>query len=323
MRHRLVVDLGSLNDEISAIQVGSEVRVAVYRHQGFAGSSTVFSSDTHSVGGYWNDEISSLIVFPKRLGSRTLDAPLGISLGEASCYTVTGYSPVRAFYPLPEREKETEASYGYIGDYMDDHVFFVTLYGEDVEAELFWERDFTDPYTLTFPRDGKGSSQDAMYHCPPSGPVQIDLTHWYPWAVNAYWQGAIRIPARSNTQSLKVRWIGTPPSDTRSTGGVPAQPGSHIVEPSLPTVVAVLPPDISGIWQSSFHLVYEISQDWNRYTWYVAAFHETGTGTIDGTRIDVAWSGDNGSGQDTGTIILDAWGNPLRIEWSNGNVFYR
>ncbi|UCF09935.1 MAG: hypothetical protein JSW65_07710 [Candidatus Bipolaricaulota bacterium] len=324
MRHRLVTDLGWFDERISSIQVGSEVRVAVFRFPGFAGPADIFSANVHSLSDYWNDAISSLIVFPRKYGHTTLERPLGVYLHEETCWKVAGYTsghgPVRAFYPLPQSEKTIEAGYSYVGSYMDGNVFYVTLQGLDVEAELFYERSFGgSTYTLTFPKDTK-DEPNAVSECPPYGYKEVDLTYWSPWAHRGYWQGVIWIPARARTQSLKVRWSGTPPGDTRSPGFVGSSSGPHIEEPDgQPEFV----PDISGTWQSTFQLAYVITQSGHDFTWYVERFREWGYGTIYGLQLEVAWEGENGSGHDIGTAILDEYDNVVRIEWASGNVFFR
>ena len=325
MRHRLVTDLGWFDERISSIQVGSGVRIAVFRFPGFAGPSAVFSSDVHSLSDYWNDVISSVVIFPRSYGNATLNYPLGVTLSEVSCYAVTGYTPARSFYPLPQSLNTLEAGYTYIGDYMDDKVFYMTLQGENVEAELFWQRDFGGSYTLTMPRDAQTEAPSARYRCDVSGLWQIDLAYWYPWAVPGRWEGVVYIPAHSKTQSLKVRWIGSPPGDTRSPGFVSPQSGPFLVEPEggegqASREVAL---DISGTWQSTLQLVYVISQDGPEFSWYVERFREWGHGTIYDRELEVTWEGENGSGHDIGVAILDERGNVVRIEWGTGNVFFR
>ncbi|MFC2095825.1 peptidase inhibitor family I36 protein [Candidatus Bipolaricaulota bacterium] len=324
MRHRLVIGLGYFDERISAIQVGSQVRVAVYRFPGFAGPSAVVSTDVHSLSDYWNDVISSLIVFPRTYGNNALDHPLGVTLKEVSCYTATGYTPAYAFYPLPQSEKSTEAGYSHIGSYMDDNVFYVGLQGNDVEAELFYERNFgSGTYTLTFPKDAMAEHPSAMYSCSSYGYREIDLTFWYPWATRGRWEGVTYISASSKTQSLKVRWAGTPPGNTRSPGFVGSQSGPSIEEPEGSVGQPEFIPDISGTWDSSFGIVYVITQNGHDFTWHVERFRELGHGTIYDSALEVSWEGENGSGHDMGIAIFDDHDEVARIEWGHGNVFLR
>jgi hypothetical protein len=283
MRHRLVSALpGWANDMISSLEVGAAVKVAVYRHSSFAGPSTIYSGETAYVGDYWNDEISSLIVFPADLVD-----PLGVLLSEVGFATVTGYERTIQFFPLPELLQETEALYPTLGDYINDEAGHMLIQGSDIEAEVFEHANFQGAWWLRFPGD----------HC-----VASSLYSWRGY--QAVRLGGCRAGLSGSASSLKVRWTGLPLLMLQG----------HVIEPV---------PDISGTWQSTFQLVYEISQSGNQFTWYVAAFHEAGTGTIDGTHIEVSWQGDNGSGHDAGTIILNSEGEPIRIEWGHGNVFYR
>jgi hypothetical protein len=324
MRHRLIINLGVLDEDISSIQVGSQVRAAVFRFPGFSGPYAVYSTDVHSLSDYWNDEISSIIVFPRSYAGQPLDHPLGVSLKEVSCYTATGYTPAFAFYPLPQAEMTTEAGYVHVGSYMDDKVFYVGLQGQHVEVELFYERNFGGGgYTLTFPKDATNEHPNAIYDCPTVGHKEIDLTFWYPWAVHGRSEGVVYIPASARTQSLKVRWTGTPPGNTRSTGIVGSQSGPSIEEPEGGDGQPVPAPDIDGTWDSSFGIVYVITQSGNDFTWYVERFREWGYGTIFGAALEVSWEGDNGSGHDVGSAVFDEYDQVIRIEWARGNVFFR
>ena len=52
----------ALNDKISSVEVGSDVKVAFYRHNFFCGPSKVFEGSVPYLGNYWNDQMSSLII---------------------------------------------------------------------------------------------------------------------------------------------------------------------------------------------------------------------------------------------------------------------
>lgn len=283
MRHRVVHVLPSwTNDSISSIEVGVDVKVAVYRHSSFAGPSRIYGEGVSYVGDYWNDEISSLIVFP-----RDLEDPLGVVLSEVGFATVTGYERTIQFFPLPEFLVDVEALYPALGDYMNDEAEHMLIQGSEIEAEIFEHADFQGAWWLRFP--GGYCVDSAVYSWEGYQAVRLS---------------GCRAGLSGSASSLKVRWIGIP---------LLVFPG-RVITPV---------PNITGTWQSTFNLVYEISQSGNQFTWYVAVFHETGTGTIDGTHVEVSWQGDNGSGHDSGTIILDSAGAPIRIEWGHGNVFYR
>jgi hypothetical protein len=82
-------------------------------------------------------------------------------------------------------------------------------------------------------------------------------------------------------------------------------------------------PDISGTWQSSIGLVYEITQTGDAFTWRVASINQRAEGTIEGNAVKASWRGLLRRDSATGKVILDASGRAVRIEWSNGVVFRR
>lgn len=294
MTHRLIPDIPEwFNDEISSFQVGSEVRVAAYRHGAFAGPTIVYSADADGLTGYWNDEISSLIVFPREHG-----VPLGIVLSDTAFNTVTGYEPRRQFFPLSERSEQCEASYPSLGDYMNDEAQYVLVQGSTLEVELYEDVDFGGWPSLVLP-----TSTD----CSP-------LTSYEYGGFPYYKLHGCTGDLDGNVSSLKVRRVDT--KEREETAAAPA------LGPFTATIIEPVP-DIGGLWNSTFGLTYEIAQDGAAFTWRVVQFRETGEGTIAGTQIGVEWRGANGSGHDTGVILLDDNGQAIRIEWSHGNVFYR
>jgi len=296
MRHRLVPGLpGWFSDEISSFQVGAEVRVVVYRHSAFAGPREIYSSDTEAVGGYWNDEVSSLIVFPRKQ-----DYPLGVLLSDTAFNTVTGYEPRHQFFPLPEPLDQAEALYPTLGDYMNDEVEYVLVQGSALEVTLYEDVDFEGWPDLTLP---------TSTLCSPATSYEHD---GFPY----YKLHGCTGDLDGRASSLKVRWIGTEERQGTSTA-TPTPIG-----PFTATIITPVP-DISGHWHSAFGLDYEIVQDGAAFNWHVAQFEEVGEGTISGTEIAVEWQGANGTGHDTGAVILGDNGEVLRIEWSHGNVFYR
>ncbi len=286
MRHCLVPDLpGWFNDEISSFQVGSEVRVAVYRHAGFAGPTEVYSSDVGAVSDYWNDEISSLVVYPK-----TWERPLGVVLTDTAFNTWTGHERTTQFFPLPERLDQAEALYPSLGDYMNDEAEYVLIQGPTIEVDLFKDADFEGWPPLTLP---------TSHACSPS------VTHTYSGFTYYHLHGCVG-DLDGNVSSLKVRWTGNEGRQETTTTPPPIGPF---------TATVILPvPDISGGWHSGYGLDYEIVQYGAAFTWHVIQFEELGKGTISGTEIGVAWQGANGTGHDTGTIIVDDEGRAIRIE---------
>jgi len=84
------------------------------------------------------------------------------------------------------------------------------------------------------------------------------------------------------------------------------------------------PLNISGVWQSSIGLVYEIEQSGNHFTWHVASVGQTGEGTIEGDRLQAKWRNGRKTDSATGRIVeADETGRAFRIEWSNGVAFHR
>jgi hypothetical protein len=103
---------------------------------------------------------------------------------------------------------------------------------------------------------------------------------------------------------------------------VPVQPKT--VAPARPASVArPQAPDISGTWQSSIGLVYEITQTGHAFSWHVASINQRAEGTIDGNSVKASWRVLLRRDSATGKVILDASGRAVRIEWSNGVVFRR
>ncbi len=96
-----------------------------------------------------------------------------------------------------------------------------------------------------------------------------------------------------------------------------AQAAAAGAQPRTPT------PDISGTWQSSIGLVYEITQTGTTFSWHVASINQRAEGTIDGNSVKASWRGLLRRDSATGKVILDASGKAIRIEWSNGVIFRR
>ena len=57
--------------------------------------------------------------------------------------------------------------------------------------------------------------------------------------------------------------------------------------------------------------------------YWIWKMNEKGEGKLVGKNISAKWSGNNGTGSASGTVIVDISGKPTRIEWSNGVVFTR
>jgi hypothetical protein len=81
--------------------------------------------------------------------------------------------------------------------------------------------------------------------------------------------------------------------------------------------------DLTGSWNSSIGLVYDITQNGQAITWEVTTTPQTATGTVRGDTVDATWQGPRGSESATGSIIRDPQGRAVRIEWNNGVMFNR
>jgi hypothetical protein len=160
MRHKLIPVLpNDWNDVISSIEVGSEVKVAVYQHANFCGPNRVFVGSVNYLG-WWNDEISSLIVFPK-----TQANPLGVVLRSEQFNTVYGSAGegVRTqFFPLPMYLEDAVAQYPVFGDYMNDEAHAVAIQGNYITAELFEHANFQG-HRLRLPSTGLDCFPNTIY----------------------------------------------------------------------------------------------------------------------------------------------------------------
>lgn len=91
-----------------------------------------------------------------------------------------------------------------------------------------------------------------------------------------------------------------------------------------PVVPATMPQQatasgLTGRWFWG-NLGYDFVQRGNSFTWVTADKRETATGTIDGNSLWANWGSNSGTGSIT---HRSAYGDPIRIQWSNGNVFTR
>ena len=114
MRHKLVPNLGGMDNRISSIQVGSKVAVIGFKYKNFieGAMNTVFwnsNKNLHESG--LGDTFSSLIVYPKECGN----LPVGAYLIDHRTF-----SHRRQFFPLPEPLNETESRYATLPNMNDD-----------------------------------------------------------------------------------------------------------------------------------------------------------------------------------------------------------
>lgn len=227
MRHQLVNQLpGRLNDEISSILVGSEVKVITYRHSDFAGPSKIYESQVYSLSDYWNDEISSLIIFPKAQA-----APKGVILSDTSFHTVTGYDPVHQFFPLPEYLKDKNAPYPSLGDYTNDKAEYVLIQGDDVNVTLHRHANFQGD-KLTLPNG-------------PCGSQAVGNLNGY----HTFRLSGCALNLEEEVSSLEVRDMGYAEYATTSTAGpTPHRAPTATSATEAPRVMETVP-DISALGQ--------------------------------------------------------------------------
>jgi hypothetical protein len=352
MRQKLVPVLPSeMNDVISSIQVGSKVAVMVFRDANFEDISKhrkVPGPASGQIGKFGeqlfpiyeskkvldlNDEISSLIVFPKEMIQ-----PIGVMLGDRASRDWGD-----KFFPLPERLDQTEAKYATLPNMNDDaNVFGIypnnpksPAYGK-VQMTLYEHPNFKGKWITLPGADGVMPSEPG---CSP--PYEFGGAHCMS-SLGPYQFGDI-------ASSLIVRLAG-PVSTT--IGGTPTTPQAstsvRVVAPEAPSTTRVVAPpapdikqpssertplspsvmtirtNVSGQWKSSIGFVYNITQQGNQFKWTVVNSDQTGEGTITGNDISASWKDQKGAGSSSGKITAyDSSGKPTEIKWNNGVRFFR
>jgi len=132
MRQKLVPYVGDdMNDRISSIHVGSGVGVAVFQHADFQGPWWNYQSTQTGLPPQWNDQISSLIVYPKAMVQ-----PLGVYLEGMTSGAGVIHAMVAGFFPAPERMAEPTARYPFIGKMMNDAVEMASIYPNDSRSPV-------------------------------------------------------------------------------------------------------------------------------------------------------------------------------------------
>ena len=162
LRHKLVPDLQVwFNDKASSVQVGSEVKVILFRHVRYAGPSVVFSSSA-GMSKYWNDQVSSLIIFP-----RHVRLPPGVVISDTGFNTATGYERRSQFFPIPEPLKYHEANYPVVGGYINDRAKHLRIQGEGIEV-IVCEHTYFFGTTIHLPSilcEKDADYRSDGYHC--------------------------------------------------------------------------------------------------------------------------------------------------------------
>jgi hypothetical protein len=83
-------------------------------------------------------------------------------------------------------------------------------------------------------------------------------------------------------------------------------------------------PKLTGTWNSSIGVKYEITQRGENFNWTAAQLNQQGAGTISGKAVSAQWRGGGPPGSAKGRITdSDKEGKATRIEWDNGVIFFR
>ncbi len=133
-----------------------------------------------------------------------------------------------------------------------------------------------------------------------------------------YQGGSLTLPGAD--KSIKQFHLSQYGFDNRTSSVVVKVAGSPLPPPATPAAPGT--PNIVGNWKGSNGLNYTITQNNTTFKW-TASNGETGSGTINGTNINVSWKWLFTTGSAAGTIVLNAQGTPTAINWNNGVTFSR
>jgi len=196
---------------IRSIEIGSNLKIAVYRGTGFAGSYKIFGSSVSYVGEYWDGAIRSIIIFPKEQS-----APLGVILSDTAPNTISGYEPTSVFFPLPENINDKEAVYPAFPSDIDQKAEYVIIQGDNVEAELFQGHNFEPTSnSLVLPPKANVCSYDAESE------------------FNGHKFYSLNRCVQKDAASMKVRWIGPDMTSTNvRSAAQETSSGGFILEPA-------------------------------------------------------------------------------------------
>jgi len=96
------------------------------------------------------------------------------------------------------------------------------------------------------------------------------------------------------------------------------------VQPNLITIQTEKTHDISGAWNSSIDVIFQINQVGERFYWQHPESGNQASGSIHGEELSAVWIVRETSQPVTGRVTeFDSSGRPIRIEWSNGVFFFR
>ncbi len=115
-----------------------------------------------------------------------------------------------------------------------------------------------------------------------------------------------------------------PPTEKKESSVMKKSTGLTAQKSASAVATASKIPNVSGLWKSSIGLVYDITQQGNRFEWTVTTTKEKGQGLLNGNDLSASWQGKTGSGSAKGKITaIDVTGKPTQIDWNNGVRFFR
>jgi len=137
-----------------------------------------------------------------------------------------------------------------------------------------------------------------------------------------------RVIVKPRATTKKVDFVLTPPVEKKVAPPKASDPRTATVakQPTASTakVPMVTIPNVSGQWQSSIGVTYNITQQGNNFQWTVVNSTEKGNGTLKGYEVSASWQGPKGRGSSPGKITeVDASGKATKIIWNNGVQFFR
>jgi len=256
----------------------------------------------------FNDSISSLIVYPKECKH-----PLGVFLSDHRML-----SKRFQFFPVSEELNQTETKYSKLPNMNDDAnriqlsnsacgVLQVTLY----EHNNFQGRWITLPGSDgSIPAYGEFTLNTFKFDDIASSMI-VRIT------------GSAQAPQTQVTQVQVVKPMIQPPVSTSARVVAPQAPdtASDRTPPAPSSGMALA--NVSGRWNSSIGVVYDITQQGNQFAWTVVNSDEKGEGTLSGNNVSAFWKGQKGSGSSAGQITRESSGKATEIKWNNGVKFYR
>ena len=316
MRHKLVPNLGGMDNRISSIQVGSKVAVIGFKYKNFieGAMDTVFwnsNKNLHESG--LGDTFSSLIVYPKECGN----LPVGAYLIDHRAF-----SHRRQFFPLPELLNEIEARYATLPNMNDDAnevsfypFFFKTPVCGNIQVTLYEHANFKGK-SITLP-GGDGFIPDEGF--PLNNYKFGDIAS----SMIVRITGSAQAPQTQVTQVQIVKPMIQPSVSTSARVVAPQAPDAAAdrTPPAPSSGMAVA--NVSGRWSSSIGVFYDITQQGNQFSWTVVNSDEKGEGTLSGNSVSASWKGQKGSGSSAGQITRESSGKATEIKWNNGVKFYR